>query len=99
MFFKSMRKSLRGHQADPGAHALHGCHQRKSKGRHPEQPETETRTGLGISGDTGRIVITGAGDKPGPNIFRNFREPSFFLHKKISVPQRETDDFKIQFFT
>ena len=89
-----MGEALRSDQSDPGAHSLQGGHQRESKQGHPEKPKTKTRSRLGISGNAGRVIITGACNQSGSQNFQEFLQLSFFLHK--NHPRRTRGSFKIQ---
>ena len=54
-------EALAGHPADPRTHQLDRDHERRCQKHRPKQTVTELRSGLRISGNARRVVVSGAG--------------------------------------
>ena len=67
IFLDDRRNAFARHRADARACLLYRHHEGEQKERGPQLPVAELRAGLGVGGDTGRIIIRRAGDQPRPD--------------------------------
>ena len=67
-------QTLAGDHSKPCAHQLHGRHERKREERGPEPGVAKGGPCNRIGGNAGRIVVGGASDQSGPEIFKELLE-------------------------
>lgn len=60
------RQPAASNHSQPCAHQLDGSHQRKREQSNPQRAVTESGSRDGISGDSGGVIVSRAGDKPRP---------------------------------